>query len=189
MLDQTFDAAQAGRANKNFRARCHFHCRVPSAFRFEREHSAEHRHLRFRDRVNRMQAKAGIMNTLNVWMSREKFRDSRCVLRMRSHPPWECAHPAQNQPAIKRRGNSAPFILNVADALEKFAILFCHQYAAENVAVTAEVLRRGMKNEVRAKIERPLENRRPSVVANANSIGLAHDFTNGGKIDNLEQGI
>src|SRR5947209_15861867 len=111
-----------------------------------------------------MRIESGIMHALDFRMIHKKFCDSRGVLGMRSHPPWECAHPAQNQPAIKRRGNSAPFILNVADALEKFAILFCHQYAAENVAVTAEVLRRGMKNEVRAKIERPLENRRPSVV-------------------------
>src|ERR1051326_4992438 len=34
---------------------------------------------------------------------------------MRAHPPWQSAHPPQDQPAIERRGDCAAFVLNTAD--------------------------------------------------------------------------
>ena len=54
MFDQAFHAAQTGRARKDFRLRRNRHRRFPSAFDFERKHSAEHRHLSFGDFITGM---------------------------------------------------------------------------------------------------------------------------------------
>jgi len=61
---------------------------------------------------------------------------------MRAHPPWKSSHPAQDQPAIERRGNRAARVLNVADTLEKIVRGFCYEDPTENVAVAAEVFGR-----------------------------------------------
>ena len=46
-----------------------------------------------------------------------------------------------------------------------------------------------MKNEIGAQIERPLQNWRPGVVANANRVHFAHDFTDRSEIDNFQEWI
>src|ERR1051326_3241104 len=59
---------------------------------------------------------------------------------MRAHPPWQSAHPPQDQPAIERRGDCAAFVLNTADPLEEVAVFFRNDNSTKNVATAAQVL-------------------------------------------------
>ena len=46
-----------------------------------------------------------------------------------------------------------------------------------------------MKNEIRTEIERPLEHRRPGVIANTERASVVEQFGDGGNIDNFQEGI
>jgi len=195
MLDQTFHAAQARGADEDFRFRRDSHRRVASILRFERKHPAEQLvlparrslgeggsvsrtdgHLPRGDLVSGMRLQSWIVDASYFSMLREEVRHCHRVLRMRAHPPWQCAHPAQDQPAIERRGDCAAFVLNAADALEKFAIIFRHHDPAENIAMAAEIFCGRMKNKISAEIERPLQHWRPRVIANAERAGVVNNF-------------
>src|ERR1051325_11963423 len=79
------------------------------------------------------------MHALDLSMLREKPRDLHRVLAMRAHPPRQRAQPAQDQPAIERRGDSAADILDAANPLEKFVVSFAHDHSARDVAMAAEI--------------------------------------------------
>ena len=81
-------------------------------------------------------------------MASEELRHFQCVFGMRAHAPWQGAYAAQNQPAIKRRGDRAALVLNAADALKKFVVCFRHDDSAGHVAVAAEIFRGRIKNEI-----------------------------------------
>src|SRR5438132_1205538 len=65
----------------------------------------------------------------------------------------DCAHSAQNQPAIERGGDRAAAILNAANALEEFGVDLCDDNSTSYVAMAAEIFCRGMQNQVCAEIE------------------------------------
>ena len=189
MLDQTFHPAQAGGANKDLRFRGDANRRVAPAFDFHRKHSAEHGHFLSRDVVPGMRAQPGIMHTLDLSMLGEETGHFHRVLGMSAHPPWQGAHSAQNQPAIERRGNCSAAILDGANALKKFIVDLAHDDAAGDIAMAAKVFGRGMQNEIGAEIERPLQHRRPGIVANQKCAGVVNDPGHGRKIDNLQKWI
>src|SRR5713101_6206379 len=107
------------------------------------------------------------MHALDVAAIDEKFRDLRCVFRMRAHSPRQGSHSPQNQPAIERRRDRAAFILNVANPLKEIVVAFCDHDSTENVAMPAEIFGGGVKNKIGADLERSLKNRRPGIVADA----------------------
>src|SRR6266550_6431568 len=155
MLDQAFYATQTSRASKDFRLRRNRHRRVTAIFNFEGEHSAEQlvrslsrtdRHLAPGDFVSGMRAQSRIMYARNFSMLGQKFCDFHRVFRMRPHPPRQGAHPAQNQPAIERRGDCAARILDAANTLKELAILFYNDDSAGYVAMPTEILRCRMQN-------------------------------------------
>src|SRR5215216_1082683 len=123
------------------------------------------------------------------WMLREELRDFHRVFRMRTHAPWQCAHPTQNQPAIERRWDSAAFILNTADPLKKFIIFFGDDNSSENVTMSAEIFCCGIQDQVGAEIEWSLQHRRPCVVTNKSRSGVVRDFSKRSQIDNFQQRI
>src|SRR6266567_3812602 len=139
MLDQAFHAAQTGRANEDFRSFCDGHRRLASTFDLEGEHSTEHRHLALGDFVSRMEIQSWIMHTFDLWMLDQKICDFHPVFRMGAHPPWQRTHSTQNQPAIERRGDRAPGILDAADALEKLTFLLCDDNSASHVTMATEI--------------------------------------------------
>ena len=55
--------------------------------------------------------------------------------------------------------------------------------------MTAEIFRCRVQDQIGAEIERPLQHRRPSVVANDKRAGIMHDFRDGSEIDNFQQRI
>ena len=101
MFDQAFDAAQTRCADKYFRFGGDRHRRFASAFRFERKHAAEHRHLLGGDFVAGMRTQSRIMHAFHLSMLGEGVRDFCRVFGMRAHAPRQRPHSAQNQPAIE----------------------------------------------------------------------------------------
>ena len=73
----------------------------------KRKHPAKHRHLFCGNLISRMGLQSGIVDACNFSVSGKEIGDFHGVLRMRAHPPRQRAHSAQNQPAIKGRGDSA----------------------------------------------------------------------------------
>ena len=84
---------------------------------------------------------AGIMHTFHFGMLREELRDFHCIFGVRTHSPRQRAHAAENQPAIERRRNRAAFILDAADALEKFVVRLADHDSSEDVAMPAKIFR------------------------------------------------
>ena len=72
---------------------------------------------------------------------------------MRSHPPRQGTHAAQNQPAIERRGDRAAGILNRANTLKKGIVLFCDDDSAGYIAMAAKIFRGRMQNQINPQIE------------------------------------
>src|SRR6478736_9290437 len=105
-------------------------------------------------------------------MLREELCDFHCIFRVRAHAPRQCAHPAQDQPAIERRGDRAALVLDAADPLKKFIILFRNDDSSKNITMSAEIFRGGMQDEIGAEIEWSLQHRRPGVVANEKRAGV-----------------
>src|SRR5204863_394106 len=83
---------------------------------------------------------SGRYNTSLRGLAPKELRDFHRVFRMRAHAPRQCAHPAQDQPAIERRGDRAAFVLNAADPLKKFIVCLSNDNSSENVAMPAEIL-------------------------------------------------
>ena len=128
------------------------------------------------------------MHAFHLSMLREKIGDLHRVFGMRAHSPRHRAHPAQDQPAIERRGDGAAGILNRAHAFKKFVVGLTDDDSTEHVAMAAKVFGRGMKNEIGAEIERPLNRRCPGIVANRQRASLANNFRNRGKIEGAVSG-
>src|SRR5882724_5644539 len=105
------------------------------------------------------------MHAFHLSMLPKKIGDPRRVLAMSTHSPRQCAHAAQYQPAIKRRGDRAAGILNAANALEKFVIDLADNDPTKHIAMAPEILRGRMQNKIAAEIEQPLNDRCPGVIA------------------------
>src|SRR5262249_37468960 len=125
------------------------------------------------------------MDALDFSMLSEKACHLCCVFRVRTHSPRQGAHSTQNQPTIEGRGDRTARILNRANPLEKFAVFFCDDDSAEHIAVSAEIFRRGVENQICTELERPLQNRRPGIIANAERTCVMNDFRYCSKIDNF----
>src|SRR5581483_3580965 len=129
------------------------------------------------------------MDAFNMSILREILSDFRRVLAMRPHSPWQCAHAAQDEPTIERRGDGAAGVLNVANAFEKVVVDLADENSAEHIAMAAEIFRGRMQDDIDAEVERALDDRRPGIVANANRISGVSHFRDRSKIDNLQERI
>src|SRR4030095_13709797 len=114
----------------------------------KREHATEHRHLFCSNLMSRMRLQSGIMDAGHFSMLGKETGDFHRVFRMRAHPPRQGTHAAQDQPAIKRRGDCSALVLNTADALGKIVLTLRHDNSSENVTMTSEIFCRGMQDQV-----------------------------------------
>ena len=74
---------------------------------------------------------------------------------MSLHAQMERAQPAMNEEAVKRPGHGTHGVLDEAQALIELAPAG-HDHAADDVGVAAEVLGRGVHDDVRAELQRAL---------------------------------
>src|SRR5437016_11062352 len=100
-------------------------------------------------------------------MGKEKRRHCERVLGMGAHSPRQGAQTAKHEPTIKRRGDSAAFALNIPNLAKEFALFPPDHDAAQNVAMPADVFCSRVQNDIDTEAERPLQSRRPGIVANA----------------------
>src|SRR5437762_13675804 len=129
------------------------------------------------------------MHVLDLLMLRQKASDFHCIFRVCPHPPWQCAHPPQNQPAIERRGDCTAAILNAANALVELGVDLCDDNSTSHVAVAAEIFCRGMQNQVGAEIERALQHRSPCIIENAEHSDVVKDMRDRCNDDDLQERI
>src|SRR4030095_7582569 len=111
----------------------------------KREHATEHRHLFCSNLMSRMRLQSGIMDAGHFSMLGKETGDFHRVFRMRAHPPRQGTHAAQDQPAIKRRGDCSALVLNAADTLKKIALKLRNDNSPEDIAMAAEVFCCGMQ--------------------------------------------
>jgi hypothetical protein len=153
MFNQAFHTTQTRGPNKDFCFCGDIHRCLATTGNLEGKHPTKHRHLPSRDLMPRMQGQSGVMHALDLLMLCQKASDFHCIFRVCAHPPRHRAHSAQNQPAIKRGGDSATAILNAANALKEFGVDLCDDNSTSHVAMAPKVFCRGMQNQVWAEIE------------------------------------
>ena len=119
------------------------------------------------------------MHRLDARVIVEVGRDLHRVFRMRAHAPRQCAHSAQDQPAIEWRRHRAAGNLRRAqrwkNSLSSFATMIppmTSQWPPKYFVV--ECMTKSAPS-----VERPLNDRRPGVVADANRAAFVHDFVHG----------
>ena len=86
------------------------------------------------------------MNRIHLRVISEPRRHLERIFAMPAHPPRQGTHPAQDQPAIERRGDRSTLVLNTADTLEKIILHFGNNNSPEYITVTAEIFCRGMQD-------------------------------------------
>ena len=107
---------------------------------------------------------------------------------MAVHPHAEGLDTPQRQPGVERSGNAAGRVLVKLDRLELFAS--ADHGAADQVGVTAQVLRRGVDDEVRAQRQRLLKIRRGERAVHREDRPVpVRQLGDGRDIQNLEQGV
>src|SRR5437763_16946152 len=116
------------------------------------------------------------MHVFTIWIVSENLRHFGRIFAVRSHPPGQCFHSTQNQPAIEGRGHRAGRRLNRADSLKKFVVPFCDNDSAEHIAVAAKIFGGGMEYEIGADFEWPLNDARPGIMTNGYSTGSVRDL-------------
>ena len=192
MLNQTFHAAQTGRARKNFQAR---QARPRPRLRPPRISNesippnalicffaTSCARMRRQARDNAREFDAWVIVKISAPTS-ARFPNARasatavCAFR---------AGPASNRMVRARRRRN---VCICAHALEKFIVLFRDNDPTDDIAMAAEIFRGRMHDEIGAEIERSLNDRRPGVVANAERAACVHDFGDGREVDNLQKRI
>jgi hypothetical protein len=79
--------------------------------------------------------------------------------------------------------------LDLVDPLGKLRPGFRDDRAARHVGMSAQVFGRGMHDQIRAEIQRPLNDRRPCVIAGADRARAVSDLRDRGNVGNLQKRI
>ncbi len=105
------------------------------------------------------------------------------------HPQGERLHAAEREVAVHRARDGARRVHEERQAFAEFVVAR-HERAADQVRVSAEVLRHRMQHDVRAELERLLQvRRRERVVHDAPRARLVREVRHGGDVDHLEERV
>ena len=190
MLDETLDAAQARRAGKQAHPRRHRHRRVASAPHLDGQHPAGQRHLPLGNLIAGVRRQPGIVDALDTRMLAQELGHAARVLAVGAHADSQCRDAALDEPAVEGRGDAATVTLDEPHALEEFVVLAGDEDAAGDIGVAAQVLGGRVHGDVRAQVQRPLEDRRgPGVVAHQARSHVVGQVGDGGDIGDTEQGV
>ena len=132
--------------------------RVLEAPDVERQHPAESAHLALRQLVLGMVWQSRIEHTFHRRVFRQELRQRQPVDVVLRHAQRQRLGAAQHQERVERAQNRA---LRVLDELQPLEIVVVHadDDAADAVAVSVEVLRRAVHDQVGAELDRPLHAR------------------------------
>ncbi|MET3800160.1 hypothetical protein ABID70_000115 [Clavibacter michiganensis] len=125
----------------------------------ERDHAAEARHLGLGDVVARVLREARVVHGRDVGVLLQERGDLLGVRGVALDADGEGLDPARGEPRVHGAGDGADGELEEADLLGERVVVEDHG-AAEHVGVPAEVLGRGVHDDVGAERERLLEVRR-----------------------------
>ena len=110
----------------------------------------------------------GIVHGVDGRVRLEEAGDRHRVGAVRAHPPRQGTNSALEEPAVEWRRHGTPDPLDEPQPLRELIVRPGHERTTKQVAVAAEILGRGMHDDVGAEVERALEHRRrPGVVHRA----------------------
>ena len=142
------------------------------------------------DFIPGMGIQSRIIYAFNLLILGEKFRDLHRVFGMCPDRHRNVRIPRRTSQQSKGEGTAPPEILDGSHALEKLrSSSFATTIPPRHIAMTAEIFRGRMQDQIGAEIEGPLDDWRPGVVANAERAAVVHDFGDGGEIDHLQERI
>ena len=153
--DQRFDAAEAlGERHQPHAVQQP--ARGLERAELEREHPAEAAHLTPRQLVLRMRGKARIVDALDLGMRGQKLREREAIGVVLRHAERKGLGAPQDQPRVHRAENRARGVLHELQPLD-VVVAVGDDDPADAVAVAVEVFRRAVRDEIGAKLERPLD--------------------------------
>ena len=154
--DETLDAAQGFRQGKALQAGQKCVDRGFPARQFETQHGAETALLPTCNVVTGIAAEAGIVDALDLRLLAQEFDHSgRCFPRVRACVHAKAAHAAQRKKIVERRAGHADGIGPPAQALMQL-IRRGDYGAADNIAVSVQVLGGRVHGKIRAERQRLL---------------------------------
>src|SRR5919106_2537100 len=190
VLQQALGASEAGRAGEDAHLALHREGGLPPALDLHRQHPAEAGHLAPRDLVLQVGGETRVVDGLDPRVRLQECRDPQGVVRVCPHAPRQRADAAADEPAVERRRHRAAGALDRPDALEERVTGAGDDGAAHDVAVAAEVLGRGVDDQISAVGERPLQHRRRGRVvadaARAHAVGQRRRL---GDVGDAPQGV
>src|SRR5678810_585708 len=108
------------------------------------------------------------MNRFDLWVGGQEFSDGSRVRRVSADSTGQRLDAANDEPAVERGGDRPTRGLYGPDTLEEFVVFSRNQRPTCHVAMTTQVLRRGVHDEIGTERERLLrDGGRPRVVDRA----------------------
>src|SRR6478672_10880022 len=106
-----------------------------------------------------MPGQSRIEHLLHARVSFEEAGDRMCVVTVLAHTYCQRLDAAEHEPAVERPGHGAEGLLQEREPFRDGWIVRCRE-AADDVGMAAEIFRRRMDDDVRAELQRALEERR-----------------------------
>src|ERR1700694_3323450 len=105
----------------------------------------------------RMSWKSRIMDRFDLRMLVQERRDGERVFGMSLHPIGQGPNTAQDQPAIKRRGNSSYHPLNRLDAFKEGFIVLDDHCSPKHITMSTKICRHGVHDHIGPQLKGMLE--------------------------------
>ena len=190
VFDERFDAAEGFREGEELR-RGHEGFRLLEVVggQFEGDHAAEVVHLAGGDVVTGVVAEAGPVHLAHVGPLPQPVRDAASVGAVALDPQVQRFDAAQDEEAVERLGDGAAVVLDGPEFGVNRSV-FRDECAHDDVAVSAEVLRDAVHDDVCAEFERSLEHRRGERVVDGEAdAARTRDSRNGRDVRDLHHRI
>src|SRR4030095_14617035 len=190
VFDEALDAPETGGIAKEADARGDPQCVFTTSSGEKRQHATVGLHLPPGDFVTGMRLENWVMNRLHGGVAFKRSCHRKGICRMAFHPAGQRPEPAQDQPGIERRGYGPHDGARVKHRIEHRVSLPEGQGSHLNVAVSAEVLRCRVKDDLYARFEGTLQHGGGKCAINdAERMSTPGYSGYLGKIDNLHQGV
>ncbi len=167
MQDQRVNISERRRGETQFERLHKPKCfRLIRAGNLKRQHSAKAARAKklLRQFVLRMSRQTRIVDSRDLRVMREPFRDARRIRALLTHPQWQCLDAAQCQPCLKRTQHSSDQLVQFVQRAPIF--IRGHHDTRHHVAMSADVLGRAVHHIVNPVSNRIAQVRRGKRIVN-----------------------
>src|SRR6267142_3730105 len=158
MRDQTLNTSQRFCEGETLKCVDELLHAIDSTVYFEAHHCAEAGLLRRGNAVPWMRAQARIVDTLYTGVVAQQLHHACGVLTVDAHPRMKCPHPSPREKAVEGGARYSEAVRPPGQLLNERGVS-CHDRAADDVAVSVEVLGGRVDHEVSPELGRPLQHR------------------------------